>query len=90
MSHKEAITGTLKDRNITHKIIPTGPPYICKMKTMSSNLVIKYEIAIGTKLAPAVTAICIDDLEESFIENGRLKPELCVRYTNDVSITWSQ
>ena len=46
-------------------------------------------VAMGTKLAPALATIYIGDLEELFIESRTLKPDLWVRYIDDVFMIWS-
>ena len=46
-------------------------------------------IAMGTKLAPALATIYIGDIEEEFIAERTKKPDLWVRYIDDVFMTWS-
>ena len=46
-------------------------------------------IAMGIKLAPALATIYIGDLEEAFIGKKKLKPDLWVRYIDDVFMIWS-
>ena len=46
-------------------------------------------IAMGTKLAPALATIYVSDLEEAFIGERDRKPDLWVRYIDDVFMIWS-
>ena len=46
-------------------------------------------LAMGTKLAPALATIFIGQLEEAFLSSRGLKPEIWLRYIDDVLITWS-
>ena len=46
-------------------------------------------IAMGTKLVPALAAIYIGDIEEAFIGERIKKPDLWVRYIDDVFMIWS-
>ena len=45
---------------------------------------------MGTKLAPALATIYVSDLEEAFIGERSEKPDLWVRYIDDVFMLWSQ
>ena len=44
---------------------------------------------MGTKLAPALATIYIGHLEESFLAGRKLKPELWLRYIDDVFMLWT-
>ena len=41
-------------------------------------------IAVETKLTPALATIYKEDLEESFTERRKLKPDLWIKYVDDV------
>ena len=94
ISHEEAIKSLLKRfKHDPHKVF-----LLYLLKYVLKNNVFKiggqfftqlHGIAMGTKLAPALSTIYIGDLEESFIESRMLKPELWVRYIDDVFLIWA-
>ena len=45
-------------------------------------------IAMGAKLAPALATIYVGDTEEEFIGRNSKKPDLWVRYIDDVFMIW--
>ena len=57
---------------------------------MYFNLMVMYShrfvgyLCMGTTLAPALATIYVSDLEEAFIGERRKKPDLWVRYIDDV------
>ena len=46
-------------------------------------------LAMGTKLAPALATIYIGHLEEAFLSNRTIKPELWTRYIDDIFLVWA-
>ena len=46
-------------------------------------------LAIGTKLTPALATIYIGQLEEAFLSDRAIKPDLCVRYVDDIFLIWA-
>ena len=44
---------------------------------------------MGTKLAPALATIYIGQLEEAFLLNIATKPDLWVRYIDDIFLIWA-
>ena len=94
ISHEEAVMSFLK----IHRKHPQKIFLLDLLKYVLKNNVFKFGehhftqlhgIAMGTKLAPALATIYIGDLEESFIQEHTLKPDLWVRYIDDVFMIWS-
>ena len=46
-------------------------------------------LAMGTKLAPALATIFIGQLEETFLSSRALKPEIWLRYIDDIFLVWA-
>ena len=94
ISHEEAIKSLLK----RFECDPQKVLVLDLLKYVLKNNVFKFGdqvfaqlhgVAMGTKLAPALATIYIGDLEEQFLENRPLKPELWVRYIDDVFLVWA-
>ena len=94
ISHEEAIASFLK----RFKDAPQKVFLLDLLKYVLKNNVFQFDghvftqlcgIAMGTKLAPALATIYIGDLEETFIEGRDIKPDLWVRYIDDVFMIWS-
>ena len=93
-SHEEAIKSLLK----RFECDPQKVFVLDLLKYVLKNNVFKFGnqvfaqlhgVAMGTKLAPALATIYIGDLEEQFLESRVLKPELWVRYIDDVFLVWA-
>ena len=46
-------------------------------------------LAMGTKLAPALATIYIGQLEETLLSSRALKPEVWLRYIDDIFVVWA-
>ena len=44
---------------------------------------------MGTKLAPALATIYIGQIEETFLSGRSLKPDIWLRYINDIFMGWA-
>lgn len=94
ITHEEAISSLLRRfRHDPQKVFLLDLlKYVLKNNVFQFNDLVFTQlcgVAMGTKFAPALATIYIGDLEEAFIESRDKKPDLWVRYIDDVFLVWS-
>ena len=94
ISHEEAIVSLLRTfRNHPQKVF-----LLDLFQFVLKNNIFQFDglcftqtcgIAMGTELTPALATIYIGYIEETFLENRAIKPELWLRYIDDIFAIWA-
>ena len=94
ISHNQAIVTILKIfKNHPHRVF-----LLDLLNFVLKNNIFEFDnltctqtcgIAMGTKLAPALATIYIGQLEETFLAGRTLKPEIWLRYIDDIFVVWT-